>query len=416
MVIWKGFQFRIYPTEEQQEALATQFGHARFVYNFYLELRSRIYAQTGRGLNYNATADHLAELKAEADYVWLKEADAQVLQQKLMDLQKAFKKYFRMCKTGTLPSGKGKKPRKDGKRRGYPRYKSRRGRQSIRYPQRFKVGEGEIYLPKVGWVPMVKHRPMEGEMKNCTVSTLAPHACAGGTKSGKYFVSINCEVEVSDPEPRTGEPAIGLDMGLMDFITTSEGWKVPVPQYLRKSERRLKIRQRSLSRKTKGSQNDEEVRRKLARQHEKVANQRRDFHQQLSAELAKRYGQISFEDLNIQGMLGNHRLAKSIQDAGWAQFIRFCEYKQAWSGGTTRKADRWFPSSKACSACGSLNHNLKLSEREWICLHFGSWHDRDENAAKNVLNQTTVRDDGKARLSDISHHAEGRKPSSFSAG
>jgi len=398
MIIQKAFQFRIYPTEEQQKLLAVQFGHARFVSNYYLDLRSKSYQETGKGMNYYQTAKHLVGLKSDREYSWLREADSQVLQQKLGDLEKAFKNYFRMCKTGTLPSSKGKKPRKDGKPRGYPRFKCKRDKQSIRYPQRFKVGEDEIYLPKVGWVPMIQHRHIEGEMKNCTVMK---------TKSGKYFVSIQCELEVPDPEPRINEPGVGLDLGLIDFIVTSDGWKVPVAKYLRKSERRLRMLQRSQKRKVKGSKNKEKARKQLALKHEQVANQRRDFpylrrdfpylrrdfHHQLSAKLVQRYGHIGFEDLNIKGMLGNHRLAKSIQDAGWGQFVRFCEYKQEWSGGTTSKADRWFPSSKTCSECGSLNQQLQLSDREWLCLECGVLHDRDENAAINILKTTIVRND-----------------------
>ena len=173
-------------------------------------------------------------------------------------------------------------------------------------------------------------------------------------------------------------------------MTTSDGEKVKPPKYLRRAERRLKIRQRRLSRKAKGSRNREKARRRVALQHERVANQRQDFHHKLSRELVDGFGHIAFENLNIQGMLGNHTLAKSIQDAGWGQFVRFCEYKQEWAGGTTSKADRFFPSSKACSACGSLNHGLALSDRQWTCLDCGAVHDRDENAAINILNASTV--------------------------
>jgi len=383
MTVRKGFRFRIYPNTEQESRLAVQFGHTRFVYNHYLALRSRSYEETGKHLTYTATAGDLVRLKAEAGFDWLREADSQVLQQALMDLQRAFNNYFHMWREGTLPSNVGKAPRKDGQPRGYPRFKSKHHVQSVRYPQRFKLNAAgnRIYLPKVGGVKVVVHRPLEGVMKNCTVSK---------AKSGKYFVSIQCEIEGDEPKPRTEEPAVGIDLGLMAFITTSEGEKIAPPKYLRRAERRLKLRQRQLSRKAKGSRNREKARRRVALQHERVANQRRDFHHQLSRKLVDDFGHIAFEDLNIRGMLGNHALAKSIQDAGWGQFIRFCEYKQAWAGGTTSKADRFFPSSKACSVCRGLNHGMTLSDREWVCLECGAVHDRDENAAINILKVSTA--------------------------
>ena len=171
------------------------------------------------------------------------------------------------------------------------------------------------------------------------------------------------------------------------------------PKYLRRAERRLKLRQRRMSRKAQGSRNREKARRRVALQHrvpryagqhERVANQRRDFHHQLSRKLVDEFGHIATQDLNIRGRLGNHALAKSIQDAGWGQFIRFCEYKQEWAGGTTSKADRFFPSSKACSVCQGLHHDLTLSDRAWVCLACGAVHDRDENAAINILRASTA--------------------------
>jgi putative transposase len=196
-------------------------------------------------------------------------------------------------------------------------------------------------------------------------------------------------VEVLDPEPRN-EPKAGVDLGLIDFIVTSDGEKVPAPKYLRRAERRLKIRQRRLSRKAKGSQNREKARQRVALQHEKVANQRKDFQHKQSHHLVADYGWIVFEHLNIAGMLRNHNLAKSISDAGWGQFVRFCEYKAAWTGGTVEKADRFFPSTRLCSACDGIADHLRLSDRMWVCLDCGAIHDRDENAAINLLKQSTA--------------------------
>lgn len=381
MVIRKGFKFRIYPNAAQRAKLAVQFGHARFVYNRYLDVRNRTYAETGKSLNYYATAGQLTRLKSDPEFVWLRETDSQVLQQSLIDLQRAFDHFFRMHSQGSLPRGNGR-PRKDGKPKGFPRFKSKHEAQSVRYPQRFKLNDAEdhIYLPKVGWVRVVVHRPIEGEMKNCTVSK---------TKSGRYFISIQCEIETPDPEERDG-PEVGIDLGLISFITTSDGEKVPPPRYLRRAERRLRIRQRRLSRKARGSKNREKARQCVALQHEKVANQRQDFHHKQSHGLVSRYGRIVFEDLNIAGMLQNRRLAKSISDAGWGQFVRFCAYKAEWTGGTIGKAGRFFPSTKTCSACGCIADHLPLSDRIWVCLDCGAIHDRDENAAVNVLSQSTA--------------------------
>ncbi|MBU1751313.1 MAG: transposase, partial [Chloroflexi bacterium] len=236
-----------------------------------------------------------------------------------------------------------------------------------------------------GWVKGTFHRPLAGTAKNCTVSK---------TKSGKYFVSIQCEVDIPDPEPRD-EGRVGLDLGLIDFVTTSTGEKVPAPKYLRRAERRLQIRQRRLSRKQRGSHtqwaapNREKARHLLAIQHEKVANQRLDFHHQLSRDLVDRYAVIAIEDLHIQGLVQNHCLAKSITDAGWGQFVRFLTYKATWSGGIVLNADRFFPSSKLCSECGRKNQELALSDRQWVCLECGTVHDRDVNAAVNILQTTT---------------------------
>jgi putative transposase len=168
MIVRKGFKFRVYPNGEQRGKLAVQFGHARFVYNYYLNLRNETYAETGKSPNYYGTANDLPRLKSDPKFVWLRDADSQVLQQSLRDLQTAFDNFFRMHEAGTLPRGNGK-PRKDGKPFGFPRFKSRRDVQSIRYPQRFKLDKQRVYLPKVGWVRAVIHRPIEGEMKNCVV-------------------------------------------------------------------------------------------------------------------------------------------------------------------------------------------------------------------------------------------------------
>jgi putative transposase len=374
MLINKAFKYRIYPNKEQQRRLAVQFGHARFVYNWGLTWRKTHYRQTGQSSSYFDCNVRLTELKRQSEYAWLKEADSQVLQQKLKDLDRAYINFFEQ-------------------RANYPTFKSKRSKQAIRYPQRFKIEGDRIYLPKVGWVKAVFHRPIEGEMKNVTVSR---------TKSGKYFVSIQCEVEIDEPAYKSKK--VGIDLGLVDFATLFDspllnsneqdcgehghpirGRTIPNPRHLRKAEQRLRRLQRRLSRCQKGSKGHEKVRLLLARQHEKVANQRRDFQHKLSRRLVDRYGLICFENLNVVGMLKHHRVAKSIADAAWGAFVRQCEYKGEWYGCHIQKVGRFFPSSKLCSRCGEVHPTLNLAERKWVCAGCGTIHHRDHNAAQNIL-------------------------------
>lgn len=286
---------------------------------------------------------------------WLKEADSQVLQQKLKDVDRAYKNFF---------NGQSE----------YPKFKSKHQTQSIRYPQRFKVNGSRIYLPKVGHVRAVFHRPIEGKMKNCTVSQ---------TATGNYYISIQCEVKNQDLAPKPG--IVGVDLGLKHFAVLSTGEKIESPKHLRKAERRLKRLQRALSRKVKGSNSRHKARLKVARLHEHIANQRKDFAHKLSRDLVDRFGIIRLENLNVCGMLKNHHLAKSISDSGWSMFVRFCEYKAQWAGGMADRIDRFFPSSKTCNVCGWINQELKLHHRFWICGGCETLHDRDLNAALNIV-------------------------------
>ncbi len=357
-MIRKAFKFRVYPDSEQQDKLSVQFGCSRFVYNHYRAVREGYYQDTGTGLNYNDCATDLTE-RLKVDHPWLKDADSQVIQQALMDLDKAYKNFF------------------EG-RADYPRFKRKHGKQSVRYPQRFKVEGEQVYLPKVGWVKAVFHRKMEGLMKNATVSK---------TKTGKYFVSIQCEVEHTKPEQNTNK--VGIDLGLTTFATFSTGEKIDNPRNLKGSERRLKIRQRRLSRKVKGSNSRGKARFAVAAIHEKITNQRKDFHHKLSRTIVDTFGVIAFESLNVAGMMKNHNLAKAIADAGWNQFVNFVEYKAGWDGREILRVDRFFPSSKLCSDCGAKHKSLTLNIRQWVCTECGVIHDRDENAAINILNETT---------------------------
>jgi len=358
MIVRKAFKYRIYPNREQQQKLAVQFGHARYIYNWGL-------AQSRDGYpGYNRLARQLPVLKASEDTSWLKEAHSQVLQQALKNLDWAFQNFF-------------------DKRAGYPRYKSKRARQSIRYPQPKEkwigLDERHIYLPKVGYVRLVMHRPLEGEMKNVTVSK---------TKSGRYFVSIQVEIEIAKPIFTGG--AVGIDLGLRDFLTLSTGEKIEPPHYYRKAQRKRRRLARQLSRKKPGSRNRKKTRLRLACLDEHIAYQRRDFHHKESRQFVEENQFIGLEDLNVRGMMANHHLAKAIGDAGWSAFIGMLVYKGEWYGCQVEKVSRWYPSSKTCSSCGAVMEAIPLHVREWQCPVCGIVHDRDANAAINILNQSTV--------------------------
>lgn len=361
MTVYKSFRYRVYPNFTQQNFLAVQFGHARFAFNWALAQRESHYKQHGKGLSYFDTTALLKELKKSEDHAWLKEADAQVLQQKLMDLNRACVNFFEH-------------------RAKYPKFKKKNQQQSIRYPQRFKFNGNRIYLPKVGWVKIVLHRPQEGTPKNVTVSK---------TKSGEYYASVQCEVQVEKPA-QSNMPAVGIDLGLKHFAVLSTGEKIEHPRYLRRAEKRLARLQRRLSRKQKGSANRRKAHIRFARQSETVARQRQDSLQKLSYRMVTEHGLVKLETLNVKGMVRNHNLAKSISDSGWGMFGRMCEYKAPWYGSVVVRVGRFFPSSKTCYACGVVFDSLTLADRVWTCEACGTEHDRDHNAAINLLNAPTA--------------------------
>lgn len=286
MLIRQAYRFRAYPTTEQRRKLAVQFGHARWLYNWALARRQEHYAATKTTLSYYDLKKEATALKSSPAHLWLKDADSQVLQAKVEDLERAYKNFF------------------EGRAR-FSRFKSKKDRQSIRYPQRFAFKDRRIYLPKVGWVPCVVHRQMEGAPKNVTVSK---------TPSGSYYVSVQCESEIEE-RVHPG-PAVGVDVGLKDLAVLSTGEKIPHPMHLRRAEKRLAHLQKNLARKQKGSRNREKGRRAVARQHERVANQRKDTLHKLSDRLTREFGTIRMENLNIRGLLTNRQLAKGIADSG----------------------------------------------------------------------------------------------------
>jgi len=361
MIIHKAFKLRLYPNKEQRVFLAQQFGSCRWVWNHFLRQRIDYYAEHKEGLTYRDNCHTLVDLKKETETEWLRDVIAQPLQQTLMDLQTAYRNFFEH-------------------RAKFPKFKSKRARQSFRVPQSFSLeGDGKhqhLKIPKLSPIRIIVHRSVEGEMKSVTISK---------TRTGKYCASILCEVEIDDPKIDESKPIIGIDLGLIDFAVTSEGERFPHPKYLRETKEQLKRAQRVLSRRQRSSNGWEKARLRVAKLHERVANQRRDYLHKLSRKLIDENQVIALEDLAVKNMMANHYLAKGIGDSGWGMFVRFLRYKGLWYGCHVKQVDRFAPSSKRCSNCGFVVQSLPLSVREWICPSCGTIHDRDQNAAHNLI-------------------------------
>lgn len=361
----KTFEYRIYPNAEQRKMIAQTFGCARFVYNRALRLRMDAYEAGEKVLSIYQIDKMLPQWKADPETAWLKEADSIALQQSLRALDKAYRNFFRT--PGKI---------------GFPKFKSKRSRQSYRTQniggKAIQVLDAKhVKLPKLGVVKARVSRPTEGRILSATVKL---------TSSGKYFVCICCTDCVEAPLPQT-ENAVGIDLGSRKLVTTSEGEVVENPKPYRKAEAKLAREQRRLSRKQKGSKNYEKQRIRVARVHEKVANQRCDYAHKATTRLINENQVIAAESLRVKNMMRNHNLAKTIADASWGELCRQLAYKADWYGRTFVQVDTFFPSSQTCHVCGAIEPQVKDLREHWTCEGCGTKHDRDVNAAKNILAQ-----------------------------
>ena len=359
----RAYKYRIYPTDEQKVLFAKTFGCCRFVYSWALNLKIEAYKLEKKSVAYKEVQNRMVnELKKENQ--WLTEVNSQALLNSIRNLDTAYKNFFR-----------------DTHAVGFPRFKSRKNRQSFQCPQHCSVdfGKGTVSIPKAKDIPAVLHRRFKGTVKTVTVSM---------TPSGKYFASVLVDTAIQElpVSPIQGDTALGIDLGIKSLAVCSDGRTFDNPKNLQHSLDRLALLQKRLSRKQKGSANRNKARIRVARLQEHIANCRKDNLHKITHVLThdSQVRTLCMENLNVKGMQSNHHLAQAVGDASFGMFLTMLEYKCRWSGVNLVKIDRFAPSSKTCGQCGYVYKGLKLSERSWTCSECGTHHDRDFNAACNI--------------------------------
>jgi putative transposase len=357
-MILKAFVYRLNPNEEQATMLNKHFGCSRFVYNWGLNEKSKAYAKDQTNISCFDLIKRITVLKDTEGFEWLKEVHSQPLQMALRNLDNAFTNFFK-------------------KKSKFPNFKKKSRNQSFQYPQGVKVKDNQIYLPKIGWCHFFKSRDIVGEIKTVTVSK---------TPTGKVFVSILCNTQLTVPskQPIKRETAVGVDLGIKTFAVLSSGKVFENQKHLTSKLRVLKVEQRKLQRCVKGSKRREKQRLVVAKLHEKITNQRKDYIHKISYHLTENFDTICMEDLNVSGMMKNGKLARSIGEQGWSILNEQLQYKSEWKGKNYIQIGRFDPSSKRCNCCGHINKELKLSHRVWTCENCNNVNERDANAALNI--------------------------------
>lgn len=359
MEVKRAYRFRFYPTPEQAQILARTFGSARFAYNHMLRVRTDAWFNEQKRVGYHETSAALTALKKRPEFNWLNDVSSVPLQQSLRHLNAAFLNFF-------------------AKRAGYPAFKRKDGPQSAEYTtSAFRWDGKALKLAKMDAPLAIRWSRTIPKAAKVTTVTVSRDA------AGRFFVSMLCDDEVAKKPAASGK--VGVDLGLTHFAILSTGEKVSALNAFRKNEARLAKLQRRLAKKQKGSRNRAKAKLKVARLHARIKDTRRDFLHKLSTRLINENQVIAIETLSVSNMQKNRCLAKSISDAGWSEFVRQLEYKARWYGRELIGIDRWYPSTKRCSDCGHTVASLALSVREWACPECGSIHDRDVNAARNVL-------------------------------
>lgn len=359
--MFRAYKFRIYPNESQIELIQKTFGCCRFVYNQMLAYRQDKYKNESIKMSKFDCINYKNQF-LKKKYEWLKEVDKCALDNAVINMDNAFQGFF-----------KGK---------GYPKFKSKKDNHKS-YKTNFVNNNiaidydcNAIKLPKLKWVKAKIHRRFMGKIKSATISQVP---------SGKYFVSVLVEEDIQPINKN--ENQVGIDLGLKDLAILSNGKKFKNPKFIKQSEKKLAKEQRKLSKMQRGSNNYEKQRIKVAKLHEHIANQRKDYLHKITSYLSKNYTLICLEDLSSSGLMKNHHLAKAIADVSWFEFNRQLEYKMNWYGGQIVKIDKWYPSSQICSSCGENTGKKPLHIREFTCPYCGEKHDRDINASINILNE-----------------------------
>jgi putative transposase len=358
----KSYKFRIYPNKQQTEMLNKHFGCTRFIYNWALDYSKNQYKLNKKSFSRFNIQSQLPTLKQQAETQWLKEVNSQSLQCAIKNLDSSFKRFFK-------------------KQSKFPTFHKKRNKQSFQIPQNVIIDleKSTVSIPKVdGEIDVVFHRKIDGTIRSATISK---------TPSDKYFISLCVENDSTIPNKYSlnKDKAVGIDLGIKDFAMLSNGIKIPNPNINKNYEDRKAVLQNRAANKELGSRNRYKANLKVNKIYEKINNKKSDFLHQLSSKLIRENQTICLEDLNVSGMMKNHKLAKAIQSCSWSEFVRQLTYKAEWYGNNIIRINRFSPSSKMCSNCGCIKDDLRLVDRNWKCSHCECEHDRDVNAAKNIL-------------------------------